>query len=53
MNTKLYYNRHDNELGDYCPWSSKPVQAEDDECCPARCPASEVLDETDWLFDRL
>ena len=33
------WREHSNQLGDWCPWSGKPVTA-GDEVCPAMCPAS-------------
>lgn len=40
------WNDHDNQLGDWCPWSGKSigddVDPDDDIACPAGCPASHI-----------
>jgi hypothetical protein len=32
----ITWNRHSNDLGDWCPWSGEQVQGDDDRC-PAGC----------------
>lgn len=34
-----WWNQHSNQLGDWCPWSGH-VADDDDDACPATCPAS-------------
>ncbi|MBQ1048470.1 hypothetical protein KBX50_08325 [Micromonospora sp. C51] len=45
------YTEHNNQLGDWCPWSGKhaPADSDDDDPCPALCPDSgtEQADEPD------
>jgi hypothetical protein len=44
--TGYEYNEHNNQLGDWCPWSGVPAN-EDDDACPAGCPASNVGESED------
>lgn len=40
------FNDHNNDIGDWCPWSEElvtlPESEWDDACCPARCRNSAV-----------
>jgi hypothetical protein len=40
------YREHNNDLGDWCPWSGEPRQ-NDDSRCPALCGANAVNDDSE------
>lgn len=47
MITKLVWNEHNNDSGDWCPWSGATVPAsllrDKDEPCPAMCRKSHPI----------
>ena len=47
LDEDLVYNKHNNDIGDWCPWSGMPFRYDedpDDAKCPAGCRQSHATE---------